>query len=119
MFRQGTLTNPDARRLFHEANCADWAPDPAVVSWVGFDAPNNATDPGLYQPNLARAGGQAFAADVNALAVTHQGAPAHVTAVGHSYRFDDGGGRRSFFGFACPRCGVGGLSRNRFGAFGH
>ncbi len=83
--RQGTLGNPDGRRLFHEANCADWAKDTAVVMWVGFDAPNDPADLRLYQPNLARVGGQALAADVNALAVTHQGAPTHMTVVGHSY----------------------------------
>lgn len=83
--RQGTLTNPDARRLFHEANCTDWHNDTAVVMWAGYDAPNSATDLRLYEPNLARIGGQALAADVNALAVTHQGPPANVTVVGHSY----------------------------------
>jgi hypothetical protein len=83
--RQGTLANPDGRRLYHEANCADWMQDTAVVLWVGYDAPNSPADPALYEPNLARAGGRALAADVNALAVTHQGAPAHMTVVGHSY----------------------------------
>ncbi len=83
--RRGTLTNPDGRRLFHEANCADWSEDTAVVMWSGYDTPNSATDPRLYQPNLARAGGRALAADVNALAVTHQGMPAHTSVVGHSY----------------------------------
>jgi pimeloyl-ACP methyl ester carboxylesterase len=34
---------------------------------------------------MARTGGQALAADVNAFAVTHQGAPTHMTVVGHSY----------------------------------
>ncbi len=83
--RQGTLTNPDGRRVFHEANCADWQKDTAVVMWVGYDAPNSATDLRLYEPNLARVGGRALADDVNALAVSHQGAPANVTVVGHSY----------------------------------
>ena len=34
---------------------------------------------------MARTGGQALAADVNALAVTHAGPPAHVTVIGSSY----------------------------------
>lgn len=82
---QGTLSNPDGTRLYHESNCADWDSDTAVVMWVGYDAPDSPADPGLYQPNMARTGGQALAADVNSLAVTHQGAPTHMTVVGHSY----------------------------------
>lgn len=83
--RQGTLANPDGRRLFHESNCADWGKDTAVLMWVGYDAPNGPLDSGLYEPNLARAGGRALAADVNSLTVTHQGEPAHIAVVGHSY----------------------------------
>lgn len=83
--KQGTLANPDGIRLYNEAKRADWGKDTAVVMWVGYDAPDDALDPGLYEPNMARTGGQALAADVNALAVTHQGAPTHMTVVGHSY----------------------------------
>ncbi len=82
--KQGTLTNPDGVRLYNEANRADWGKDTAVVMWVGYDAPDSAADPGLYEPNMARSGGRSLAADVNAFAVTHQG-PTHVTVVGHSY----------------------------------
>lgn len=83
--KQGTLADPDAVRLYNEANRADWDNDTAVVQWVGYDAPDSAADPRLYEPHMARTGGQALAADVNALAVTHQGPPAHTTVVGHSY----------------------------------
>lgn len=83
--KQGTLANPDGVRVYNEANRADWGRDTAVVTWVGYDAPDSALAPALYQPNMARTGGQALAADVNALAVTHQGAPTHMTVVGHSY----------------------------------
>ena len=83
--RQGTLANPDGRQLYHEANCADWGKDTAVVMWVGYDAPDGPMDANLYEPELARQGGQSLAADVNAFAATHQGAPTHVTVVGHSY----------------------------------
>lgn len=82
---QGTLSNPDGTRLYHEANAADWDKDTAVVMWVGYDAPDSVFDPGLYQPNMARTGGEALALDVNSLAATHQGAPTHLTVVGHSY----------------------------------
>lgn len=83
--KQGTLSNPDGVHLFNEANNADWNKHTAVVMWVGYDAPNSAADPGLYEPDMAHAGGRALAADVNSMAVTHQGAPTHMTVVGHSY----------------------------------
>ena len=81
----GTLTDTDGLRLYEESIRADWAKQTAVVMWVGYDAPNTVFDPGMYEPNAARTGGRLLAADVNALGVTHQGAPAHMTVVGHSY----------------------------------
>jgi hypothetical protein len=83
--REGTLSNPDGVRLYREANRAEWGKPTAVVMWVGYDAPNTMADPGLYEPNMARTGGQFLAADVNALGVTHDGPPTHMTVVGHSY----------------------------------
>lgn len=83
--KQGTLSNPDGVHLFNEANNADSNKHTAVVMWVGYDAPNSPADPGLYEPHMAQTGGQALAADVNSMAVTHQGAPTHMTVVGHSY----------------------------------
>ena len=83
--REGTLANPDGLRLYRESSRADWGKPTAVVMWVGYDAPNTVADPGLYEPNMARTGGQLLAADVNALGVTHEGAPTHMTVVGHSY----------------------------------
>jgi pimeloyl-ACP methyl ester carboxylesterase len=81
----GMLSNPDGVRLYQEVARAGSGKRTAVVMWVGYDAPNTVFDPGLYEPNMARTGGQLLAADVNALAVTHQGAPTHMTVVGHSY----------------------------------
>jgi hypothetical protein len=83
--REGTLANPDGVRLYQESSRADWGKETAVVMWVGYDAPNTWHDPGLVEPNMARTGGQLLAADVNALPVTHLGAPAHLTVIGHSY----------------------------------
>lgn len=83
--REGTLADNDGVRLYEESMRADWAKQTAVVMWVGYDAPNTVFDPGLYEPNAARTGGRLLAADVNALAVTHQGEPTHMTVVGHSY----------------------------------
>ena len=82
---EGTLADTDGVRLYEESNRADWAKQTAVVVWAGYDAPNSPRDPGLYEPNMARSGGRLLAADVNALAVTHRGEPAHMTVVGHSY----------------------------------
>jgi hypothetical protein len=70
----GMLSNPDGVRLYQEVARADSGKQAAVVMWVGYDAPDTVFDPGLYEPNMARTGGQLLAADVNALAVTHQGA---------------------------------------------
>ena len=83
--REGTLSNPDGLRLYQESARADPGRETAVVMWVGYDAPNSVADPGLYEPNMARAGAQLLAPDVNALQVTHLGAPSHMTVVGHSY----------------------------------
>lgn len=83
--REGTLFNPDGVRLYEESARADWNEQTAVVMWVGYDTPHSPADPGLYEPFKARAGAQSLAGDVNALAVTHLGAPTHMTVVGHSY----------------------------------
>ena len=83
--REGTLADIDGVRVYEESNRADWANQTAVVMWVGYHAPNSVFDPNLYEPNLARSGGRLLAADVNALAVTHQGEPTHMTVIGHSY----------------------------------
>ena len=82
--REGTLAKADGVRLYEESARADLR-QTAVVMWVGYDTPNSWHDSGLWQPNMARTGGQALAADVNALAVTHEAAPTRVTVVGHSY----------------------------------
>ncbi len=82
---EGTLANPDGVRLYDETARAAGGKPTSVVMWIGYDAPNDVTDPGLYEPNMARTGGQLLASDVNAFAVTHEGAPTHMSVVGHSY----------------------------------
>jgi pimeloyl-ACP methyl ester carboxylesterase len=53
---------------------------------MGYDAPNDFSDvQRISTPELARAGGQALAQDVNGLWATHLGAGQHVTVLGHSY----------------------------------
>lgn len=83
--RDGTLADLGAVRIYGESARADWNRKTAVIVWMGYDAPNAWYDPGLWAPKMARTGGQALAADVNALAVTHVGPPAHRTVVGNSY----------------------------------
>nr|WP_232006696.1 alpha/beta hydrolase [Mycobacterium sp. 1245805.9] len=83
--REGTLAEAEGVRLYQESARADCNNPTAVVTWVGYDAPNNWFDPALREVEMARRGAQVLAADVNALAVTHEGAPTHMTVVGHSY----------------------------------
>lgn len=78
----GSLDSPDGVNLYHEANMADKSHPTAVVQWMGYDAPN---DQAVAEPNMARNGARLLATDVNALAVTHQGPPTHLTVIGHSY----------------------------------
>jgi len=83
--RDGTLGAADGPRLYDEAARADGTRRSAVIVWMGYDSPNTWYDPGLWAPGMARTGGRALAHDVNALAVTHVGPPAHVTVIGSSY----------------------------------
>ncbi|OBI14781.1 hypothetical protein A5712_03045 [Mycobacterium sp. E2327] len=83
--REGTLAEAEGVRLYRESARADWGNPTAVVTWIGYDAPNNWVDPGLREVEMARHGARVLAADVNALAITHEGAPTHMTLVGHSY----------------------------------
>ncbi|MCB0922987.1 MAG: alpha/beta fold hydrolase [Mycobacterium sp.] len=80
----GWLIDPDAAQLHQEL--ARIEPDSAhsVIAWMGFDAPDTIVDPRVTQPELARQGGAALAADVNALSATHVGDD-HLTVIGHSY----------------------------------
>ncbi|BBX96780.1 putative alpha/beta hydrolase [Mycobacterium lacus] len=88
----------DAINLYDQSSKADPGQATAVIAWMGYDAPEfdfqhpdrAATDPSTLQqvgtPWMARQGGALLAADVNGLAVTHDGAiPSHVTVIGHSY----------------------------------
>jgi uncharacterized protein YukE/pimeloyl-ACP methyl ester carboxylesterase len=78
----GSLNTPDAANLYNEAGKADPGRSMSVVQWMGYDAPD---DLAVAEPNMARHGAALLAADVNALGATHQGAPTHLTVIGHSY----------------------------------
>jgi len=80
----GWLTDPDAALLHQELARTEPGSAHAVIAWMGFDAPDSMVDPRVTQPDLARRGGAALAADVNALGSTHAG-EGHVTVIGHSY----------------------------------
>ncbi|OSC39527.1 alpha/beta hydrolase [Mycobacterium decipiens] len=75
----------DALNLYSQANAADPRNPTAAIAWMGYDAPNDFTDPRIATPMLARTGGAALALDVNGLWVTHLGDGQHVTVLGHSY----------------------------------
>lgn len=86
----GTLSDGTGVNVFNEANLADPNNSTAVVQWMGYNAPDIDLDLdtnaiGVSEPFMARAGAQLLAPDVNALAVTHEGNPAHTTVIGHSY----------------------------------
>ena len=75
----------DAMNLWDQAKAADPNSTHAVISWMGYDAPDGFTDTRVANPDLARAGGDLLAADVNGLWTTHQDPQQHVTVIGHSY----------------------------------
>ncbi|MCV7258541.1 alpha/beta hydrolase [Mycobacterium shimoidei] len=67
----------------------------ATIAWIGYDTPQvpgwdhlGASAAGVWDvshDDLARAGAHDLARFYDGLAATHQGAPAHLTAIGHSY----------------------------------
>lgn len=83
--RDGYLTHRDGLNVYNETQRADPNKSNSVLVWMGYHAPDSAIDPQIGQTTLARNGGGLLAGDVNALAVTHGGAPSHVTVMGHSY----------------------------------
>jgi hypothetical protein len=75
----------DAMNLWDQANAADPDNTHSVISWMGYDAPDGFTDTRVANPDLARAGGDLLAADVNGLWTTHHHPQQHMTVIGHSY----------------------------------
>ncbi len=61
----------DAMNLWDQAKASDPKSSHAVISWMGYDAPDSFGDPRIGNPDLARAGGDLLAADVNGLGTTH------------------------------------------------
>lgn len=72
----GPLTDAD-----HLAGRA--GPGTAVVAWLGYDAPDNLV--AATSNGYARDAGAALARFQEGLRASHEGGPAHLTVVGHSY----------------------------------
>ena len=86
--RDGWLSDGhnDAINLWEQSNAAEPNGKHAVISWMGYDAPDGFGDPDVAAPGNARDGGSLLAADVNGLWVTHSpDVQQHVTVLGHSY----------------------------------
>lgn len=76
----------DGINLLDQMSKADPTKKNAVIMWMGYDAPDSFADPRIANPELARAGADLLADDVNSLHVTHTGAGnPTVTVLGHSY----------------------------------
>jgi hypothetical protein len=77
----------DAINLYDQSLAAD--PEhhyTSVIAWMGYEAPHGFSDLRVSEPELARAGGDLLAADVNGLWVTHNSlTPEHIAVIGHSY----------------------------------
>ncbi|MGW3046017.1 alpha/beta hydrolase [Kitasatospora sp. NPDC001159] len=59
-------------------------PSVASVFWLGYDAPQ-LDGPSVLMQDRAAEGGAAYNKFLTGLRATHEGAPAHMTAQGHSY----------------------------------
>ncbi|KFU80009.1 Alpha/beta hydrolase [Amycolatopsis lurida] len=59
------------------------SPSTAVITWLGYDAPNEITD--AASDKYADGGKAALAQFQDGLRETHQGPPSHNTVLGHSY----------------------------------
>jgi hypothetical protein len=76
----GDLNRSD--RLWQSAQKAG-SPSTAVVTWLGYDAPNTLVD--ATSESYADGGEKALQDFQNGLRATHQGAPSQNTVLGHSY----------------------------------
>lgn len=93
---QSTAGNLDNTRALHDAVLRDRNGTVASVYWLDYDAPSgnplNPLDPlgqldfgGVAVTAAADEGGERLVGFVDGLRASDQGAPAHVTGIGHSY----------------------------------
>ncbi|MEU9043696.1 MULTISPECIES: alpha/beta hydrolase [unclassified Kitasatospora] len=77
-----------AKRIYESAESSARAnsetPSIASVFWLGYDAPQ-LDGPSVLLQDRAEEGGAAYNKFLTGLRATHEGAPAHMTAQGHSY----------------------------------
>ncbi|MGW4890913.1 alpha/beta hydrolase [Kitasatospora sp. NPDC004240] len=77
-----------AKRIYDAAvkSAGDNKETPSVASvfWLGYDAPQ-LDGPSVLMQDRAEEGGAAYNKFLTGLRATHEGAPAHMTAQGHSY----------------------------------
>ncbi|MFC6288304.1 alpha/beta hydrolase [Nocardioides sp. GCM10027113] len=81
--------------LYESCRVLDASATPAVLAWVGYDAPDNVPwdggpdagwdGAGVVREDHAARGGERLADAVDGLRAGRDGEPAHVTVVGHSY----------------------------------
>ncbi|HEU4812385.1 MAG TPA: alpha/beta hydrolase [Nocardioides sp.] len=76
----------------HEAcRAADGERSNASMVWIGYDAPDNVPwgegwdAAGVVGEQMASAGGDRLADAIDGLRASHDGPPAHLTVIGHSY----------------------------------
>ncbi|WP_051831054.1 MULTISPECIES: alpha/beta hydrolase [Streptomyces] len=80
-----------AKRIYQSATTAatangDVPPSVASVFWLGYDAPQlEGSGSSVLMQDRAEEGGAAYNKFLHGLRATHEGAPAHMTAQGHSY----------------------------------
>ncbi len=79
-------------RDLYEATRTAGSESTATMFWIGYDAPDNLPwtgegwdAAGVAGEGMATAGGDRFADMIDGLRASHQGDPAHLTAIGHSY----------------------------------
>jgi hypothetical protein len=80
-----------AATMYEAARYLDPDASSASMFWIGYDAPDNLPWDegfdwgGVAGESMATDGGERFADTIDGLRASRDGAPAHMTAVGHSY----------------------------------
>ncbi|MER7668040.1 alpha/beta hydrolase [Kitasatospora sp. NPDC096128] len=79
-----------ARNVWQAAHNADPTADTASMVWLGYDPPPGPLDgdPKVAEvmlPDRAQKGGDAYDKFMSGLRASHEGAPPHLVALGHSY----------------------------------
>ncbi|WP_101381924.1 alpha/beta hydrolase [Kitasatospora sp. GP30] len=77
-----------AFNIWKAAKDADPTSSTASIVWLGYDPPPGDIQPAALNamyPDQASSGAVSYDQFLGGLRATHQGAPAHVTAIGHSY----------------------------------